>query len=309
MTSLSAVVAIESLKQNHYFAEKASQMFSSVEYLKERPNETAMPNLLENYDVVIVGAKEKISSSVLAQVQALRTKVIGTLSIGLDHLDVDELGAKGVTILNTPTANVLSVAEHNVALAFALAKRLKAGDRAIAHGGRAQMGRLPIELRGKTAGLIGYGKIGKTTAAMLQSLGLNVIATSRSRTTGADGTVTFHTLETLLGKATVIFLALPLTPDSRRILDRDRLNLLSPDTILVNTSRSELIDNEYVKQLLESDRLFGFGADYDDDAFSMSAESNALLTPHVAGLTVEASDRIDNELIDRIQEFLASKRA
>jgi phosphoglycerate dehydrogenase-like enzyme len=306
VTRLSALVAIERLRRNAYFATQAERLFAETTYLPVRPGAGRLERALEEHDVVIVGVREEISGSMLSA--RTRAKVVGTLSNGTDHLDVDALRRHGIAVITSPTGNARSVAEHNVALAFALAKRLKEGDLATAHGaGRGGLHGWPMELQGKTAGLIGYGRIGQATAKVFSALGLEVLATSRTRTTGADETATFVTLDRLLTEAHIIALAVPLTPATHHLLDAHAIDRIRPGALLINTCRPGLIDNEHVRECLAGGRLAGFGADYDEEEPGVWGNMpSVIVTPHIAGRTQEASDRVDNELIDRIRVFLTS---
>jgi (S)-sulfolactate dehydrogenase len=303
VTHLRALVAIERLRRNGYFAVQAEGLFAAITYLPDRPGPDRLERALEEYDVVIVGVREEITDSMLSA--RTRAKVVGTLSSGTDHLDVDALRRHGTVVITSTTANARSVAEHNVALVFALAKRLKDGDLATAHGsGRGGLRGSPMELRGKTVGLIGYGRIGRATAEMFSALGLNVLATSRTRTEGADGVAMFVTLERLLAGADIVILAVPLSPDTHHLLDAAAIDRMRRGALLTNTCRAGVVDNEHVRACLRAGRLAGFGADYDEEVPGLSGMPGAIVTPHIAGRTREARERVDNELIDRVRAFL-----
>ncbi|MFD0857315.1 Scr1 family TA system antitoxin-like transcriptional regulator [Actinomadura adrarensis] len=124
--TLRAVVALGELRGNPYFTARAAELFAQTVYLPARPDAAGLKEALDGFDVVIVGARARITSDLLTE--ATRAQIVGTLSIGTDHLDMPALEQRDIKVFNSPTANVRAVAEHNVALAFALAKRLKDGD-------------------------------------------------------------------------------------------------------------------------------------------------------------------------------------
>jgi (S)-sulfolactate dehydrogenase len=300
---LRAVVALAELCGNPYFSARAAELFAETVYLPTRPGPIQLKNAMDEFDVVIVGARERITADLLTD--ATQAQIVGTLSIGTDHLDLTALEQRNIKIFNSPTANTQAVAEHNLALAFGLAKRLKEGDLSIQHGaGRAGLSSSTFELGGKTLGVIGYGKIGKTTARLFAAIGAHVIATSRTRTEGEDGDIQFVPLATLLTAAQIVVLAVPLTSATRGLLDAAALDSLSRGALVINTCRPDMVDHTYLRRLLDSGHLAGFGADYDEDVAGLAALPNCLITPHIAGLTAEANNRIDNDLIDGIAQFL-----
>jgi (S)-sulfolactate dehydrogenase len=308
MQKLSAVVALRELQHNAYFATKAAEMFSEIRYLQRRPDDESLREALESFDVIIIGARERITSGLLSA--RTRARIIGTLSIGTDHLDLSALKKKNIEVINSPTANVRSVAEHNVGLVFGLAKLLKEGNLAIKSGqGRHGMRGLPFELSGKTAGIVGYGKIGRATAELLAALGMNVIATSRTRVDGSDEVASFVPFEAVIAHSDVVILAIPLTSETRNMFDRDVLNRMKKGALLINTCRHGIVDNEHARDLLLDYRLAGYGADFDEDVADLAVLPNVVITPHIAGLSQEANDRLDNDLIDRIRSYIESGQA
>ncbi|MFG2782532.1 2-hydroxyacid dehydrogenase [Streptomyces prunicolor] len=299
-----AAVAIESLKDNPYFAERVKGIADEVNYLPARPDRDRLQLLLGEYDLLIIGARERVTGDMLRP-GPVRTRIVGTLSVGTDHLDLPALTEAGIHVERCPTANVQSVAEHALALLLALSKHLKWGDRLAADGRpRTELPSLPFEVRGKTLGLIGYGNIGSTLGKLGSALGMRILATSRSRQSGSEGEVRFGTLRDVLEESQLLSVSVPLTAETRALLDADTLSPLRPGSILVNTSRAEVVDEQAIRQALDSGRLAGYGGDYDDAAPDLVARPNVIITPHVAGLTVESNDRLDNELIDRLVAHL-----
>jgi (S)-sulfolactate dehydrogenase len=301
-----AAVAIRSLQDNPYFAEKSNRLFREVDYLPARPDASELKRLLAQYDVLIIGARERITAEMLGQ-DTLRTQVVGTLSVGTDHLDMVALAARGVYVERCPTANVRSVAEHALTLILALTKHIKVGDRLIAEGkSRSDMPGLPREVQGKTLGLIGFGNIGQTVAGLGHAFGMKVVATSPSRQSGADGYVRFGNLEYVLEHSDFISISVPLTQSTVGLVNRHTLALAKDGLILVNTSRAEVEVEADISAALDTGKLGGYGGDYDGASSDMAKRPNVILTPHIAGITVESNDRLDNELIDRLEAHFAA---
>ncbi|MFD7486976.1 2-hydroxyacid dehydrogenase [Streptomyces mirabilis] len=299
-----AAVAIESLKDNPYFAERVKEIADEVTYLPARPDHDELRDLLGQYDLLVIGARERITADMLRDAP-VRTRIVGTLSVGTDHLDLPALKEAGIYVERCPTANVRSVAEHALALLFALSKELKWGDRLVADGkSRSGLPSLPFELSGRTLGLIGYGNIGSTLGTLAAALGMRVVATSRTRQGGGDGEVAFGTLEHVLSESHLVSISVPLTQETRGLVNSTTLASLRAGAILVNTSRAEVVDEQAVRAALDSGRLAGYGGDYDHADPDLTERPNVLITPHVAGITVESNDRLDNELIDRLVAHL-----
>jgi phosphoglycerate dehydrogenase-like enzyme len=303
---MKTVVAIKSLEENPYFVQKASRIFGPIEYLPERPDRSTLELLLTQYEVLIIGAREHISGDMLHS-EKLKTKVIGTLSVGTDHLDLAALAEHGVHVERCPTANVRSVAEHVITVLLALAKHIKLSDRLVAEGkSRPDLPSLPREVYGKTLGLVGFGNIGRTVAALGQALGMKITATSPSHHHGSDGYVTFYDIQNVLASSDFISVSVPLTQETSGLIDSERLGQIKEGAILINTSRAEVVVEGDICSALDSGKLSGYSGDYDHANIEMARRSNVILTPHIAGVTVESYDRLDNELIDRLEAYFGA---
>ncbi|MEV8038914.1 D-isomer specific 2-hydroxyacid dehydrogenase family protein [Streptomyces sp. NPDC086182] len=299
-----AVVAVESLKENPYFVERAKEITDEVTYLPARPDQDELRDLLGQYDLLVVGVRERITGDMLRG-ESVRTRIVGTLSVGTDHLDLAALAEAGIHVERCPTANVRSVAEHALALLLALSKNLKWGDRLVADGKRrTDLPSLPFELSGRTLGLIGYGNIGRTLGTLATALGMRVVATSRTRQDGGTREVQFGTLEFVMSESHLLSVNVPLTDETRTLVDSTTLAYVRPGALLVNTSRAEVVDEQAVRAALDNGCLAGYGGDYDHVSPDLAERPNVLLTPHVAGITVESNERLDNELIDRLVAHL-----
>ncbi|MCI2230333.1 D-isomer specific 2-hydroxyacid dehydrogenase family protein [Polaribacter sp. MSW13] len=296
-------VAIKSLEQNIYFKNKSDNIFEEVVYVENRPSEEEMPDFLSNTDVVIIGAREKISKIVLEKSKSL-PKIIGTLSVGLDHIDIEEIEKRGIKVINAPTANVLSVAEHVIGFALALSKNLKLSHQAVINDeGRAGVIKKPFELFNKTIGIVGLGKIGSKVAEFAKCFGMNVISTTQSKTTGSDGEINFVELKKLFTDSDIISINVPLNNETANFINKELLEYSKPNLNLINTSRSEVVNHKDILQLLVDNKISGYAEDSDHVLKELAQHPNVICSPHLAGLTNEASDRLDNELIDNIEKY------
>jgi D-3-phosphoglycerate dehydrogenase len=228
---------------------------------------------------------------------APRLRLIVVHGVGYDPVDVAHAAGKGIVVCNTPVANAWSVAEHAVALLLALAKETLAADRAVRAGAFDARYTLRLtELRGRTLGVVGCGRIGRATARIARAgLGMRVCGYSpsaepdRLRRLGIEPC---GSLRELLERADAVSLHLPLRPETRGLIGRAELGRMKPGAFLVNTARGALIDHGALVEALASGRLGGAALDVfrqepvpaDDPLLTLP---NVVVSPHVAG----ASDR------------------
>jgi D-3-phosphoglycerate dehydrogenase len=228
---------------------------------------------------------------------ATRLKLIVIHGVGHDPVDVAHAAEKGVVVCNTPVANTWSVAEHAIALLLALAKQTTAADRAVRAGAFDARYTLPLtELRGRTLGVVGCGRIGRATARIARA-GLGMQVCGRSPSAAPEelrrrGIEPCARLDELLERADAVSLHLPLRPDTRGLVGRAELGRMKPGAFLVNTARGALVDHAALVDALASGRLGGAGLDVfpqeplppDDPLLGLP---NVVVSPHIAG----ASDR------------------
>ena len=255
---------------------------------------------------------------------APRLKVIAVHGIGTDPVAVEAATAHGIAVVNTPGTNVRSVAEHAIALLFALAKQIPAADKATRRGdfGFKFRSRL-VELEGRLLGIVGFGAIGRSTAGLARALGLRVIGFSPSQPDstftefGADRAAT---LPELLSRSDAVSLHVPLTPATRGLLGARELALMKPGAFLINTSRGSVIDESALIASLKQGHLGGAGLDvYATEDMERSYEllrlPGTVLTPHIAGSTeaclertaVEAAEQVVDTLTGRMPRHLVNR--
>lgn len=255
-----------------------------------------------------VRAFTRLDESHFSQLPTLR--LIAIVGTGTDHIDLAAADRCGVAVSNTPGANARSVAEHAIALMFAVARQIPLHDRET-RAGQWRHHEGP-ELQGKTMGVVGLGNIGQQVARMAAGLGLRVIAWSftaepeRARACGAE----LVSLDELLRQADIVSLHVPATPESRGMIGARELALLRPRAILINTARAALIDEPALIDALQSGRLAGAGLDVfapeplpaDSPYFALE---NVVLTPHIGWVTHEAGERLVQMPIDNVLAYLA----
>lgn len=243
--------------------------------------------------------------------------VVSVHGTGYDRVAVETATGLGILVVNTPEANVLSVAEHTLALTFALAKGVVSGDRATRAGDdgfkyRARM----IELAGATFGVVGFGLIGRETARLAAAIGMRVVGWSpsgRSADLQAAGVEPMASLEALVAESDVVSLHLRLSPSSRHLIDRRMLARMKPGAFLVNTARGALVDEDALCDALAAGDLAGAGLDvFADEPLPTNSRlrehENIVLTPHVAGSTEQALQRMARLAASQVVDVLAGRR-
>lgn len=244
---------------------------------------------IPGYDGVILGL-DRCDASVLAAADRLRA--ISRHGVGVDTVDLDAATAHGVIVTNTPGSNATAVAELAVGLMFALARDLP---RAAAAAKARRFARsIGWELSGRTLGLVGYGAIGREVARRAHALGMRVLAHDPFRS-DAFAPAEAADLEPLLRASDVVSLHAALTPDTRRLLNAERLALMPSHAVLVNTARGDLVDEAALYRALREGRLAGAAL----DAFAHEPPQDSPLldldtviaTPHLGAATRESVQR------------------
>ncbi|HVF04290.1 MAG TPA: phosphoglycerate dehydrogenase, partial [Frankiaceae bacterium] len=253
-----------------------------------------LPALAEA-DAVIVRSATTIDAEALAA--APRLKVVARAGIGLDNVDVPAATKAGVMVVNAPQSNVISAAEHAVALLLAVARRVPRADASLRQGEWQRSKFTGVELAGKTAGVVGLGRIGVLVAQRLSAFGMRLVAYDPYVPAGraAQMGVRLLPLDDLLREADVVTIHLPKTKETAGLIGERELALLKPTAILVNAARGGLVDEHALAQALKEGRLGGAGVDVfgtepctDSPLFAFD---NVVVTPHLGASTVEAQDK------------------
>lgn len=241
-----------------------------------------------------------------------RCRHIARTGIGLDNIDVARATERGIVVTNVPDYCLREVAEHTIALLFALGRKVAAYHMAIKQREYNLVAQLPIErIEGKTLGLVGVGQIGSLVAAKAAALGLRVIGTNRSRQMPAG--VPWRPLEELLAESDFLSLHPPLSPETRHIINRDTLALMKPSAFLINTSRGGLVDHAALAEALAAGRIAGAALDVQDPEPPELAtppwnDPRVIVTPHVAFYSTEATDELRNRVARQVVAFLRGER-
>lgn len=263
--------------------------------------------------VGIISRMGRLDAPVFEAAPGLR--VISKHGVGVDNINVDLASCRGVPVLVATGANAVSVAEHAMALLFAVAKRLVPLDAGLRAGRWEKPGFKGRELAGSSIGLVAFGAIARQTAVFAKAFGMEVLAYDpfASDAIFAEiGVMRIDSLDDLVARCDVISLHSPLTPETRAMIDARRLALMKPQAILINTARGGLIDEAALAEALAQGHIAGAGLDTfaqepppaDHPLFS---EPRLVLTPHIGGVTEAANTRVGVEAAQGIVDILAGR--
>ena len=281
--------------------------------LVDRPDDMAAA--VADCEVFIVRNRTQVRGALLDACK--QAKVIGRLGVGLDNIDVPTCEARGMRVIPATGANALAVAEYVIATAMTLrrASYLSTADVAAGKWPRNALsaGR---ETAGSTLGLIGYGSIGQMTGALAHGLGMKVFAYDPALLEGHaawSGVAHRADLATLITTADVISLHVPLVDATRNMFNAERIAVMKPGAILINTARGGIIDEAALAAALKSGHLGGAAIDVfateplpASDVFAGCP--NLILTPHIAGVSFEANVRVSSMIADAVIQALALTR-
>lgn len=244
-----------------------------------------------------------------------RCRVIARSGIGVDTIDIDEATARGILVTNVPDYCVDEVSDHALALILSLTRGVVPLDRTV-RSGSWDLGAAPRIRRHRemTLGLVGFGRIARALAAKANAVGFKVAAAdpyvADEAMTGAG--VRPLGLEDLLGEADVLSVHAPLTPESRHLLDRDRLALLRPGAILVNTSRGGLVDPAALVEALDEGRVAFAALDVlerepPDPEDPLIGRDDVVITPHAAFFSEDSVAELQRKTAEQVVAALSGK--
>ncbi len=239
-------------------------------------------------------------------------KLINIAFTGVDHVPVEAARSQGIEICNASGYSDVSVAEHVIGLVLDLYRHIATGEREIRLGQTARIGR---EIRGKTVGIIGTGKIGLETARLFHAFGARTVGYSRSRREEAIALgIEYLELDELLGCSDIVSLHLPSNSDTEGFIGREHLSLMKPSALLINCARGKVVDNAALAEALNAGRIAGAGVDVFDmeppipEDYPLLHARNTVLSPHVAYLTEEAMVRRAHIAFENTLAYLRGER-
>lgn len=274
-------------------------------------SDPAFAEALSRAHGLVVRSATKVQADLLDRGPALR--VIGRAGVGVDNIDLDAATERGIAVLNAPAGNTVSAAELTMALILAMVRRVPAADAAVRAGAWQRSSFNGAELRGRTLGLLGAGRVGGAVATRCRAFGMSVIAYDPYLTEErAEGLrVARATFDEVIEKADVLSLHVPLTDDTRGMVDATALARMKRGAFLVNVARGGVVDERALAKSLEDRHLAGAALDVysreplEEDS-PLRGAPNLVLTPHLGASTDEAQELVATEIAEAVRDALAA---
>jgi D-3-phosphoglycerate dehydrogenase / 2-oxoglutarate reductase len=259
-------------------------------------------------DALVVRSATKVTASLMAAAPQL--KVVARAGTGVDNVDVPAATERGIVVMNAPGANSISVAELALAFMLSLARQIPAADASMKRGVWEKKKLTGEELRGKTLGIVGLGRIGQEVGARARAFGMALVAHDPFISEQVAGTLGIEllSLDDLCATSDYITLHLPSTPETRHLFNATRLAHCKAGVRIVNTARGELIDEKALADAIEARQVAGAGLDVFESEppadWRLAKLSQVISTPHIAASTVEAQEQVGIETAVALRDFL-----
>jgi D-3-phosphoglycerate dehydrogenase / 2-oxoglutarate reductase len=284
-------------------AEKSFQVFN----LPAQPG-LKLAEEIRDADALVIRSATKATAALLEGATKLRA--IGRAGVGVDNVDLEAATRRGIVVMNTPGGNATAVAEHTLAMLLALARRVPQADASLKQGRWEKKKLEGIELRGKTLGLVGLGKIGTEVARLARALEMDVQAYDPyvSGLVAREQQVRLAPLKQVLAESDFLSLHASATPETRKLINEQTLAQMKRGVRIVNCARGELIDEAALLAALESGQVAGAGLDVFEveppKDSRLVAHPNVISTPHIAGSTEEAQEIVGIRIAEQVRDFL-----
>jgi D-3-phosphoglycerate dehydrogenase len=279
--------------------------------LKLKPDELSA--IIGDYDALIVRSETKVTAKIIEAGKKLQ--VIGRAGIGVDNIDLDAATRRGIVVVNAPAGNAISTAEHTIALLFALARHIPQANIRLKSGEWKREDYIGTEVRNKTLGIIGLGRVGSEVARMAKGLEMKLLVYDPyvSAEKASHLGVELVSLEELLKRSDFVTVHVPLTPATKGLIGKKELALVKPTVRFINSARGGIIDEEALFQAINEGKVAGAAI----DVFSKEpALDNILLksdkvivTPHLAASTVEAQTSVAVDVAEQVLAVLKGQPA
>ncbi len=277
--------------------------------LADKPDE--LQALIPGVHALIVRNRTQVTRDLLKAAPNLRC--IGRLGVGLENIDLNACREFGVTVYPATRANDRSVAEYVIASGMILLRNAYFAKRSVIRGAWPRAECIGAEIDGKRLGLIGFGSIGQLTAQLAAGLGMFVAAFDPFLPDQSPAWQLAKRMELhpLLEDSDIVSMHVPLTSETRNLIDGARLRLLKPSAVIVNSSRGGIIDETALANALKAGNLGGAALDvFEEEPLNGQSAAvfenidNLILTPHIAGVTTESNHRVSSLIAERVLEHL-----
>jgi lactate dehydrogenase-like 2-hydroxyacid dehydrogenase len=298
--------------------DRLARRFRAILNANDQPlSRGALEAAMVEHDALLTTITDRIDAELLAR-DRRRVRIIANFGAGTDHIDIEAAKRLGVVVTNTPDALTEATAELTILLMLMAARRAGEGERVLRAGAWRGWGPTHMMgqgLSGRTLGLVGFGRIARSTAAKARGLGMSVRYYSRNRAPaeieqGLEATPA-DSLEALAAEADILSLHVPGGPATHHLIDREMLGRMKPTAILVNTARGSVVDEAALAEALAGGQLGAAGLDvYEREPEvepMLLSLPNAVLLPHLGSATIEARTAMGMQAADNLEDYFAER--
>ena len=276
--------------------------------------EDELISVFKKYEIIVPSIADNISKRVIENA-GLQLRLIANFGAGVDHIDIEEAKEKNLIVTNTPGYLANDTADLVMSLLLALPRRLYEGSRVVANGswnGWSPTSLLGNRIYGKRLGIIGMGRIGRAVAHRAKAFGISIHYHNRKRLPSLmeeeyDATY-WKNLDEMIPRMDIISVNCPLTNATKGLLSSQRLKLMTKDSYLINSSRSEIVDEKALAYMLKEKKIAGAGLDVfsrrKDDTSQLLELSNTILIPHMGSATIEGRIEMGEKVIVNIKTYI-----
>lgn len=307
MSSGYRVLICDSIDNSGIESLKKSGMI--VDYLPDI-NSAQLGLVAKNYDVLVVRSRTKISKEII-EASAQNVKIIARVGVGLDNIDVKEAEARKIRVINSPEAAANSVSELVIGLMLSLARKIPFADTEMKKGNWVKKDLVGTELRGKYLGVVGVGSIGRNIGRMGKALRMNLIGHDIfpiDKDFIKEVGLIVTDFNTIIESADFITCHVPLTPETRKMVNREKFSKMKSTAFLINTSRGEVIDEEALYDALSNRKIAGAALDVFETEPPTNNKllklPNVICTPHIGAQTYEAQELASIVIAEKIIQTL-----
>jgi len=258
---------------------------------------------VKDADILIVRSATQVTSEIVDAAKNL--KIVGRAGVGLDNIDKSACDRKGITVINTPDAPTLSVAELTIGMIICVMRNVGKAHHSMRNRKWIKKELEGKEITGKTLGILGFGRIGRAVGERANALGMKVI--SHTPHPEESAFVRFVELDMLLRESDVISLHVPLTPSTKNMINRETIGKMKDGVYLINLARGDIVDEDALYEACKSGKIAGAALDvYKTEPYSgkLLELDNIIFTPHIASSTKEAQLRIGEHLVRQLKELI-----
>ncbi len=273
-------------------------------------SEEELCGIIGEYDGLIIRSGTTVTKKVIDSAKNLR--VIGRAGVGVDNIDVPAATDRGILVMNTPSANIVSAAEHSCAMIMSLCRNIPFAHDSVHKGEWKRSKYTGIELNGKTLGIIGVGRVGGEVAKRLKAFNMTMIGYDPflPKEVADDIGVRLTDLEEVISKSDIMTIHTPLLPDTRNMISLPQFKKMKPNALLVNVARGGIVSEDDLYTALKENIIAGAAFDVwcneplSEDEQKLLELENLITTPHLGASTVEAQERVAVEIADYMVKYL-----